>query len=448
MPNAPAGVVRAIARLRRTTSERTGTANRVTRQDAGSTRSLGTRIAVLAHLARLAPRPVVTARTETAATARSAARGQRSGRSRATFLRRSFAVRLSSERMLPIIAALVVLGASIVSFQPASAAGATGSVDGTGSEPRLAIGGTEAISPEELAVQAAGSRYRGASTDVVAPTETYAADGILTKPVAVNTVVADGKSLLETYTVQSGDTLTGIASHYGISMMTLWWANSLTAKDQLHVGQKLTVPPVDGLVVTVKAGDTLDSLVAKYKIDAADVMAINQLEDPTLIIGQTLILPDAVGAAIPNAPKPTVTKPRSTCTSCGGGTYGGGAFAWPVVGGNNYISQYYHYSHPAIDIAATYGSKVVAAAKGVVTFAGWRSNGGGYQVWISHGSNLYTTYNHMSAITVSAGQSVARGQQVGRIGQSGAATGPHCHFEVWIGAIWNGGYRVNPLRYF
>ncbi len=404
---------------------------------------------MLAHLARLAPRPVVSARAVGGPKSRSTTSGRTAGRSRATLLRRTLAVRLSSEGMLPIIAALVVLGASIVSFQPATAAGATGSVSGPGTEARLAIGGTEAISPQELAVQSGGSRNRGVVTDGVAPSETYANDGILTKPVAVNTVVADGKSLLETYTVQSGDTLTGIASHYGISMMTLWWANSLTAKDQLHVGQKLTVPPVDGLVVTVKAGDTLDSLAGKYKIDATDVMAINQLDDPTLIIGQTLILPDAVGAAIPNAPKPTVTKPRSSsCTNCGGGTYGGGAFAWPVVGGNNYISQYYHYSHPAIDIAATYGSKVVAAAKGVVTFAGWKSNGGGYQVWISHGSGLYTTYNHMSAVTVSAGQSVGRGQQVGRVGQSGAATGPHCHFEVWIGPIWNGGYRVNPLRYF
>jgi murein DD-endopeptidase MepM/ murein hydrolase activator NlpD len=119
--------------------------------------------------------------------------------------------------------------------------------------------------------------------------------------------------------------------------------------------------------------------------------------------------------------------------------------AWPVDGG--YISQYYHYGHWAIDIAADYGTRVKAAAAGTVIFAGWKNNGGGYQVWISHGSNLYTTYNHMSSISVGRGQHVGRGQQVGRVGQSGNATGPHLHFEVWRGPIWNGGTRVNPLIY-
>ena len=119
--------------------------------------------------------------------------------------------------------------------------------------------------------------------------------------------------------------------------------------------------------------------------------------------------------------------------------------AWPVPGG--YISQYFHYGHWAIDIAGDYGIRVDAAASGVVTFAGWKNNGGGYQVWIAHGNGIYTTYNHMSGITVGIGQSVGAGQQVGRLGMTGDATGPHCHFEVWIGPIWDGGTRVNPLNY-
>ena len=78
-----------------------------------------------------------------------------------------------------------------------------------------------------------------------------------------------------------------------------------------------------------------------------------------------------------------------------------------------------------------------------------KSNGGGWQVWISHGGGMYTTYNHMSGVAVGTGQGVSRGQRVGRIGASGRATGPHLHFEVWRGGMpWSGGYQTNPMRYF
>jgi murein DD-endopeptidase MepM/ murein hydrolase activator NlpD len=116
-----------------------------------------------------------------------------------------------------------------------------------------------------------------------------------------------------------------------------------------------------------------------------------------------------------------------------------------VAGG--YISQYSHYGHPAIDIAADYGTGVKAAASGTVIYAGWKSNGGGYQIWIAHGGGLYTTYNHLSSVAVSYGDHVGRGEFIGRIGASGWATGPHLHFEVWHGEIWGGGSRVNPLSY-
>jgi murein DD-endopeptidase MepM/ murein hydrolase activator NlpD len=126
-------------------------------------------------------------------------------------------------------------------------------------------------------------------------------------------------------------------------------------------------------------------------------------------------------------------------------TYSGGNFAWPAPGGR--ISQYYHYGHYAIDIDGSTGDRIVAAASGTVTFAGWKSNGGGYQVWISHGSGLYTTYNHMSSVSVGRGQRVGKGQRVGAMGATGFASGSHLHFEVWRGAIWSGGTRVNPLAY-
>jgi murein DD-endopeptidase MepM/ murein hydrolase activator NlpD len=348
--------------------------------------------------------------------------------------------------------------------------GPTGGTTGAGNEPRIALGGE--VAGIQGAPQGGVTGDLGAALDPsddlsafgsgLAPDDRvtidgpFTSDGTLVKPASVDTTVADGKELMRTYRVRSGDTLTGIANHFDVSMMTVWWANRLKSKDDLHVGQLLTIPPVSGVVVTVAATDTLESLAAAYDVDPADIVAVNELDDPVLVVGQTLTIPGArsSGIATPK-PKPTAAPTKKPVRSSGGGgsggstrpptQYTGGKFAWPVAGG--YISQGYHYGHYGIDIAADRGTPAKAAGGGTVIFAGWKDNGGGYQVWIAHGSNLFTTYNHMSSVSVGRGQHVGRGQQVGRVGMTGNATGPHLHFEVWKGPIWDGGTRVNPLAY-
>ena len=360
--------------------------------------------------------------------------------------RRLVRARLSSERTLPIAIAFIVAVASVISLGP-SAIRTVGAAQAGSQDLRLAVGGgvSDRLSDDPIL---SGSLNRPAGAGL----GTYVDDGTLYKPVAVNTIVESGSSLLRHYNVRSGDTLTTIASRFGVSMMTLWWANNLTMKDTLKVGESLVVPPVNGLIVTVKDGDTLDALAATYKVDSTAILDLNGLTDPNLVVGQVLVLPGAQGAPIPTvAPTP---KPVSHLSSGGGITvrpppYTGGAWAWPVVGGNNYISQYFHYGHYAIDIAAQYGTPIVSALAGTVIFAGWSNNGGGYEVWVSNGGGIYTAHNHMSAVSVTVGQSVARGQLVGHVGMSGWATGPHDHFEVWIGYPWkSSSTRVNPLNYF
>ncbi len=359
------------------------------------------------------------------------------------------------DRLLPVLVALIILIGSLSGVTQTAPVGAIGATSGDGAGPRVGIaalnddGVDSGVLVDGGSLAAPGAGHLDTSGDALAdgvdqPDGPYLLDGTLLKPIGVTTGLADGSLKIQTYRVRSGDTLTGIARHYGISMMTIWWANHLKSKDDLKVGEQLLIPPVNGIVRIVKQGDTLDTIAGAAKIPAEDIVALNGLTDTTLAVGQTLILPGAVGKPIAES------KPATTSTSSGHvsapTSYSGGAFAWPVPGG--YISQYFHYGHPAIDIAAPYGSRIVAAAGGKVIFAGWKSNGGGYQVWIAHGSGLFTTYNHMSAIGVGTGQYVSRGQFVGRVGTSGWATGPHCHFEVWRGEVWGGGYRVNPLNYF
>jgi murein DD-endopeptidase MepM/ murein hydrolase activator NlpD len=395
---------------------------------------------------------------------------------------------LGHERSLALVVAGIVLGASVVSFAPGgvtASGGDTGGPQGDGSAPRLAVaaalsdpdavgsveeaypGERPAPSPESrpaprvnalsriVAIDATDPEGRAVMAEVAAqdaPVEgPFLADGTLLKPVAVDTVVADGAGLIKTYKVKAGDTLKSIAKAHGVSMMTLWWANKLKTPESLRKGMELRIPPVSGLVVKVKAGETLEGLAKEHKVDADRVVELNGLEDTRLVVGQTLVLPGAKGNPLPT-PKPTKRPSSGGGGGSSGGSarppakYSGGSFAWPAPGGS--ISQYYHYGHYGVDIDGSTGDRIVAAAGGTVTFAGWKGNGGGYQVWIAHGSGLYTTYNHMSSVSVGRGQRVAKGQRLGRMGATGLVTGSHLHFEVWRGPIWNGGKRVNPMGYF
>ncbi len=105
----------------------------------------------------------------------------------------------------------------------------------------------------------------------------------------------------------------------------------------------------------------------------------------------------------------------------------------PTAGASTY--------HKGIDIAAPTGTAVVASAGGTVTTASYQSAAGNY-IMVYHGNSTYTVYMHLSAIYVSAGDTVSKGQTIGAVGSTGVSTGPHLHFGVNV----NGAY-VNPLNY-
>ena len=95
--------------------------------------------------------------------------------------------------------------------------------------------------------------------------------------------------------------------------------------------------------------------------------------------------------------------------------------------------------HKGVDLRATFGSPITAAASGRVVAAGWRG-GYGRQVVIAHGGGIQTTYSHMSRIAAQPGAMVNKGQLIGYVGSSGLSTGPHVHFEVM-----KNGQPINPM---
>lgn len=100
--------------------------------------------------------------------------------------------------------------------------------------------------------------------------------------------------------------------------------------------------------------------------------------------------------------------------------------------------------HYGIDISSsTINGKAVHAVKaGTVEYAGWEDGGGGNTVIINHGNGVKSVYYHLSTITVTAGDKVSGGTQIGNVGSTGNSTGPHLHLEIRVN-----GTPVNPLNY-
>ncbi|MEU7027661.1 M23 family metallopeptidase [Streptomyces sp. SBR177] len=126
------------------------------------------------------------------------------------------------------------------------------------------------------------------------------------------------------------------------------------------------------------------------------------------------------------------------------------SFQLPVAG--SYVSTGYKTggslwssgSHSGVDFHAAYGTKVVSVGSGTVVEAGW---GGAYgnNIVIRMNDGTYTQYGHLSAITVSVGEKVTPGEQIGISGSSGNSTGPHLHFEARTTAEY--GSDINPISY-
>lgn len=130
--------------------------------------------------------------------------------------------------------------------------------------------------------------------------------------------------------------------------------------------------------------------------------------------------------------------------------YTGGAFTWPCPSSTRITSNYgprtsptggASSNHQGIDIGASYGADIVAAAAGTVKAASYSSAAGNY-IMIDHGGGLYTVYMHASSLVVSPGQTVTAGQVIAKVGSTGISTGNHLHFGVSL----NGSY-VSPWSY-
>jgi len=227
------------------------------------------------------------------------------------------------------------------------------------------------------------------------------------------------------YVVGSGDTLSFIAAKYDVSLSTILWANDLSSKSIIKIGQKLVILPVSGVVCHVKKGDTLSEIAKTYKGKSSEIIAFNELSgEGDIFIGDILIIPDG-------------TMPKKTYYASSQIPIGSSYFICPTA--DCRITQRLHW-YNAIDFGAKCGSPIYAAAAGTVQRVeyGWNSGAGNF-VKILHPNGVVTMYGHIQKSLVSPGQEVSQGEMIALIGGkpgtpgAGRSTGCHVHFDV-IGA--------------
>lgn len=145
-----------------------------------------------------------------------------------------------------------------------------------------------------------------------------------------------------------------------------------------------------------------------------------------------------------------VAEERKKLAAEQGRKYDGGVFAWPAPSYTRISDDYGYRTHPilgtqqfhnGVDMAAPGGSPILAAYDGKVVAAAYSSSMGNY-IMIDHGDGLYTIYMHASALYVSSGTEVSKGDKIAAVGTTGRSTGNHLHFSVRL----NGSY-VSPWNY-
>lgn len=233
------------------------------------------------------------------------------------------------------------------------------------------------------------------------------------------------------YKVKSGDTISGITLKFNLkNISTLIAVNDISNVRSLKSGQVLKIPSMDGLIHSISAGETLESLSVKYDITVEDLLDVNDLSSQDLMVGDELFIP---GAKLDNMTLHSAL---------------GDLFISPIARSYRITSYFGRRpdpftgvpsSHSGIDLAVPLGTPIRSSMAGRVVYAGFSNIYGNYVI-INHGNGYQTLYGHMYKILTRVGQYIEQGTQIGLVGSTGYSTGPHLHFSVY-----KDGKLIDPL---
>jgi murein DD-endopeptidase MepM/ murein hydrolase activator NlpD len=288
------------------------------------------------------------------------------------------------------------------------------------------------------------------------------------RPVVADAVEVEAQSVV----VQGGDTLSGIAERAGSSVQAVARANNIRPPYVIHPGETLRIPA--GRYHTVKRGETGIAIAHAYGVDWDRVVAVNGLTEPYILrAGQRLRLPtkkvvremtlaeraaafdididDLISGGEPAVEEgetpPPARQPDGHAPLAGPLPEPppfNGKFAAPLEG--RIVSRFGVREgglyNDGINIKATKGTPIRAAADGIVAYAGNDLGAFGNLVLVKHSGGWITAYAHAEALLVVRGDKVRKGDPIARVGESGKVDDPQLHFE-----IRKGRKPVNPEKY-
>lgn len=278
-------------------------------------------------------------------------------------------------------------------------------------------------------------------------------------------------STTNTYVVQIGDTIEKIAFNNQISVEEFLISNTdfTSENNLLYPNQEVVIGVTDpqiSVVMNVYSVEDKESAFGQEIVEDNEMMmgdevitqeganGLDRIAQNVKYVNGTINYVDPVSKEVLKSPVSQIVKRGTHYIPSVGSTT---SWGWPTNSGWT-ISSYYAWRinpiggrrelHDAIDIAGTgHGSPIYAANNGTIAEAGYTYINGNYVV-INHNNGYYSYYGHMSKILVKKGQVVARGQEIGKVGKTGWATGPHVHFGIWIGYPYYGGRSQNPLNFY
>ena len=267
-------------------------------------------------------------------------------------------------------------------------------------------------------------------------------DSVIVKP-NLATIDANSRRDVREYVVLNGDSISRIASQFGVSVQTVLYENGLTETDYIKPGQTLSILPTTGIKHTVKDGETLGAIANKYEVGLEAILEFNEIEVPDdILAGEVIIIPEGkievsqtAIASYNRVEIETASAPEDFAAATGN-------LIWPLP--TRQVTQYYSSRHRALDISNSQRPQFWSSQDGIVELSGWQG-GYGNTIIVNHGNGLKTRYAHASELYVSAGDAVTKGQVIGRVGNTGRTyglTGNHLHYEVT-----KNGVKVDPLGY-